>query len=295
MIITGICSWTEQTLVRSGDFYPPGINSSEDRLKYYAGRFSTVEADAPYYAIPAPRIASLWAQRTPADFIFHIKAFGALTGHPINPAALPAELKTALPEELRNRRSVRVEDEGLLLRIIVHFKAFIEPLRSSGKLGVILFQYPPWFRYSSANVQVISDTAHWFEGYTVAVEFRHGSWLAGSRRGQVLGFLHEHGLVYVTADEPQYGSQATVPFVPAATTPIAYIRLHGRNKNTWLKKGIATSLRYDYLYDGAELRSFVPALRDLESKTKKTFVMFNNCHGSKAVRNACSLNDILTQ
>jgi uncharacterized protein YecE (DUF72 family) len=52
-------------------------------------------------------------------------------------------------------------------------------------------------------------------------------------------------LTYITADEPQYDSLATVPFLPDVTTDIAYFRFHGRNKGNWLKKGVETSKRYD--------------------------------------------------
>ncbi len=106
MIYTGSCSWTEKSLIRSGEFYPNGIKSAGDRLRYYADHFSTVEVDSSYYAIPDRGNAALWAIRTPDDFIFHVKAFGALTGHGIDPKTLPKDIASLLPASERDKRHV---------------------------------------------------------------------------------------------------------------------------------------------------------------------------------------------
>ena len=103
MVRVGICSWAEKTLVASGEFYPPEAKSAEERLRYYATRFDTVEVDSTYYAIPDQRTAWLWDARTPRDFTFHIKAYGALTGHAIDPKTLPGDLRGAHFTALRTR------------------------------------------------------------------------------------------------------------------------------------------------------------------------------------------------
>ena len=132
------------------------------------------------------------------------------------------------------------------------------------------------------------------EGIPVAIEFRHGSWLTKERAVQVFDFLKKNDLCYISADEPQYGSLATVPYLPEATNEIAYFRFHGRNRQNWLKKGIETSLRYSYLYSDSELEEFAGSVRRLGKKAKKTYAMFNNCHGGFAVRNALRLKELLT-
>lgn len=63
-------------MVESKTFYPPDLKTAEERLKFYAQHFNTVEVDSTFYALPARRNAELWAERTLSDFIFHIKAFG---------------------------------------------------------------------------------------------------------------------------------------------------------------------------------------------------------------------------
>ncbi len=106
-------------------------------------------------------------------------------------------------------------------------------------------------------------------------------------------FLREYRLIYISADEPQYGSLATIPFIPEVTGAVAYFRFHGRNKENWLKKGIETSLRFDYQYSDAELKEFVPAIKEADMRASKCYVMFNNCHGAKAVRNAKRMKEMI--
>jgi uncharacterized protein YecE (DUF72 family) len=105
----------------------------------------------------------------------------------------------------------------------------------------------------------------------------------------VFRFLREHGIPYVTADEPQYGTLVTVPFLPEVTTDVVYLRLHGRNRAAWLKKGGETSLRYDYLYSTEELRLFAQTARGLSGRARSVFVMFNNCRAGHAMKNALEM------
>ncbi len=293
MIHIGTCSWTEKTLIKSGEFYPKEAKSAEDRLKFYAENFDTVEVDSSYYAIPDARNSTAWAERTPKDFIFHIKVFGALTGHGVDPRTLPAEVVRALPTKDRDKKYIYITDPNLLKVIGERFKESLAPLAMSGKLGLVVFQFPPWLHYKEENLDYILTCVTVTEGLQAAVEFRHGSWLSNHNREKVMGFLIGHGLTYVAADEPQFGNLATVPFYPAATADTVYFRFHGRNKENWLKKRIDTSLRYDYLYTEEEIREFVPHILDADKKGKIVFAMFNNCHGAAAMKNARRLQEIV--
>jgi uncharacterized protein YecE (DUF72 family) len=291
MIRVGICSWAEKTLVASGDFYPREARTAEARLRYYATCFDTVEVDSTYYAIPDLKTVWLWESRTPQDFIFHIKVYGALTGHAIDPATLPADIRAAAGGA--PGRPVYVKDREVLEMIARRFTDVLSPLIRARKIGLLVYQFPPWFAYSERNMDYILSCKELVAPLPAAVEFRHGSWLSAARTPSVLPFLQEHGLTYVTADEPQYGTNATVPFVPAVTTETAYFRFHGRNAENWLKKGIPTTLRYDYLYSDEELEEFLPAIRGADKQAKKTYAMFNNCHKSSAAVNALRLKELL--
>jgi len=293
-VLVGTCSWAEKTLIQSGEFYPAHVKSAEDRLRFYADRFRTVEVDSTYYAIPSLRTVMLWSLRTPERFVFHIKAYGALTGHGIDPKTLPADLRDTLSSKESSKSSrLYIKDPLLIEEIFKRFKESLNPLKDSGKLGLLVLQYPPWFRYSTKSLNEILRANALLEGFHLAVEFRHGSWLIGKRAGEVLRFLRDNRIAYITADEPQFGTPDTIPYIPEATTDIAYLRLHGRNRENWLKKGVETSLRYDYFYSDKEIEGFIQDVKKLSDRTQKTFVMFNNCHGASAVKNALRMMELL--
>jgi uncharacterized protein YecE (DUF72 family) len=295
MIRIGVCSWAEKSLVASGEFYPREARTAEARLHYYASRFDTVEVDSTYYAIPDQRTAWLWDLRTPDAFTFHVKAYGALTGHAIDPRTLPKEIRGAVQTAAGPGRHVYVKERAMLGSIAKAFHDSLLPLKRSGKLGLMVYQFPPWFDYRQSNLDYILFCTDLTAGMPLAVEFRHGSWLTSRAAPAVLDFLKRHAITYVTADEPQYGTLATVPFLPGVTTDIAYFRFHGRNGENWLKKNIETSRRYAYSYSDAELQGFMPAMKEADRQAKTTYAMFNNCHRAYATTNALRLKELLAE
>lgn len=286
MIRVGTCSWTEKSLIQSGEFYPRNIRTPESRLQFYSEQFDTVEVDSTYYAIPAKSTAFLWANRTPENFVFHIKVYGALTGHGIDPRTLPPDIRDELPQKEKAEKYIYVKEPRLIRMIADKFMEALYPLMNAGKLGVLVFQFPPWFIYKPDNLDIILKYKGMSGRNLMAVEFRHGSWYSSDVRDKVFHLLRKNQIIHVVADEPQYGTLATVPFVPQTTADIAYYRLHGRNRENWLKKGVETSLRYAYLYSDEELKEFIPHVETSAKVSKETYVMFNNCHGGFAMRNA---------
>jgi uncharacterized protein YecE (DUF72 family) len=295
MIHIGTCSWTEKTLIQSGEFYPKEAKTAESRLRYYAEKFDTVEVDSSYYAIPDKRTTHLWADRTPENFIFHIKAYGALTGHGIDPKALPRDIHDVLPEKDKGQPRVFIKEPSIMRTIAGRFKEALTPLMNNGKLGILVFQFPPWIQYKKQNLDYILSCKNAMGRIPIAVEFRHGSWLTPDNQDTLFHFLRKNQITYVIADEPQYGSLATVPFVPHLTSDTAYFRFHGRNKENWLKKGIETSLRFAYVYSDAELGEFLPAVKNINKRAKVVYCMFNNCHGGFAMRNASKLKEMVKE
>lgn len=285
----GTCSWTDKSLSENGAFYPRGASTPKARLKYYARRFDTVEIDSSYYQIPTREMARAWAERTPDRFLFHVKAFGALTGHNIDPARLPDHLRQMLPPEDRAKEEIHVSAPEPLKAMAHAMMEALEPLKTAGKLGFIVFQFPPWFGCSKANREYLIYCKELIPGHPIAVEFRHGSWLAGSHRAETFATLREHKITYITCDEPQLGTMTTVPFHPAATTSVAYLRLHGRNCETWQSRGTTGD---EYLYQEAELEAIGKEILSLSAKARLTFVMFNNCRCGNAVRNALQLRGL---
>ncbi len=294
MIRVGTCSWTEKSLIKSGEWYPKAARTAESRLHYYSEHFNTVEIDSSFYAIPSKQNAYLWAQRSPEGFIFHVKVYAVMTGHAVDPRSLPPDIRNELTTQDKEQKYIYVKKPKLIRAIFEQFMDSLYPLIGAGKIGVFVFQFPPWFQYKEKHLEYILSCKQHMGRNDMAVEFRHGSWYLPDARDKVFHFLRKNNIIHVVADEPQYGTLATVPFVPQTTADIAYYRLHGRNKENWLKKGIETSLRYAYEYSEEELKAFIPHVEISARSAKTTYVMFNNCHGASAMRNADTMKGMLT-
>ena len=286
-ILIGTCSWTDPTLIQSGRFYPQWAQSPESRLRYYTSQFSLVEVDSSYYALPAESTSRLWVERTSEKFLFDVKAFRLFTQHPTPLTALPKDVRDALPAGAREKANAYQRDipGGLLDELWSRFERALLPLDSAGKLGVVLFQFPPWFYPGSEQRDYILSCKERLPQYRIAVEFRHNSWVNEKNCERTLDFLRDNDLPFVCVDEPQ-GFKSSVPPVAEATSDIGLVRFHGRNRDMWEKKGIGPAERFNYLYRDDELREWVPRIKGLAGKTRQLHVLFNNCYGDKAVVNA---------
>ncbi|MFB9236439.1 DUF72 domain-containing protein [Plantactinospora siamensis] len=284
-ISVGTASWTDPTLLESG-WYPSDVDTAEKRLAYYAERFPLVEVDATYYSPPAERTAELWAARTPPGFTFNIKAFSLLTGHPTRVNALYKDLrpdtdkKNVYPDDLPPQA---YED------VWSRFLTALDPLVSAGKLGAVLFQFPPWFTIRKDNKQYLLEIQRRCAPLTPVVEFRHASWFDGDNADETLMFLRKHELPYVCVDMPQ-GHRSSVPPVLAATADLAVVRFHGHSTK-WTSRDIHE--KFGYRYSDAELREWAPRLRELAGEAERTQVLMNNCYRDYAQDNAATLAALL--
>ncbi len=115
----GTASWTDPTMTAGTVFYPQGADSAEERLQYYASQFPLVEVDSTYYALPFPRMAELWRDRTPPDFVFDVKAHALMTGQPTEVKRLPKTIREELPTELHQKARIYARDLPADLRDVV--------------------------------------------------------------------------------------------------------------------------------------------------------------------------------
>jgi len=268
----GTCSWADEAL--SKHWYPKGV-ASGDRLAWYADHFDTVEVDSTYYRLPAPEMVERWARRTPEGFTMHVKAFGLMTRHPVKKETLPPDLRDDAPLDERGR--VNRPSREFRAQVFERFLDALEPLRAEGKLGGILFQFPSYVVRKEASFDYIRWAREQLGDDEMLVEFRHVSWLDDEGRGETLAFLEEIGAANVIVDAPRIESAKNlVPTVLALTSPTAYIRFHGRNAETWNKRGGSAAERFDYLYSEAELREWVEPLRELAGQAQQAFAFFNN-------------------
>lgn len=288
-VYVGTCSWAEKTFVKSG-FYPPGIRRSDERLRYYATRFPTVEIDASYFALLPPAYSRRWAEETPPGFIMHAKAFGLFTGHAASVERLPQGFASLLPAGLRDGGEIRIRDvpEEFLNACWDHFRAFLSPLAAAGKLGYILFQLPPGVKYSPEALEAMRGWQRELEGFRVAVEFRHRDW---SRHPEAMEFLERERLIYVMVDLPDL--PRLMPAVQAVTGDWAVVRFHGRNRAGWAQAGASTQQRYDYRYSTEELRPWARTVGQLGGRASRFFAMFNNHASGNMAKDARAFQDLL--
>ena len=279
-------------------WYPHSVSTAEARLRYYAERFDTVEADSPFYGIPALSTTERWAVRTPDGFTFHVKAYGLMTGHTVDERSLPPELRDG-GYRVSARGRVFDPDESVLEGSFSAFAAAMEPLRTAGKLGGVLMQYPPTMRALDdseelAGLDRIARDRALLGGDRMLVEFRHASWVADpARRERVMRFLADLGAAFVCVDAPRLDEANAMPPVTAVTAPVAYVRFHGRNAATWGLRGGSAADRFDYLYESTELEEWAAPIKSLAEDADSTFAMFNNCRYDYAPRNAQELAAII--
>ena len=284
-ILVGTASWTDPTLLKSG-WYPPGADSAEERLKFYAEHFPLVEVDSTYYFPPSEKNSELWIERTPEHFTFNIKAFSLLTQHPTKREAIYKDLE--VPD--KKRLYLTDLEPKVIDEVWDRFLSALEPLYKAGKLGALLFQFPHWFPIGRKNREYVLECAKRADPLQICVEFRNPTWMTEENRDHTLDFLEGHGLPYVCVDMPQ-GFKSSIPPVVAATADLAVIRFHGHNDAEWESGDVHK--RFKYLYSDEELKDWAPRVRELGAHAKETHVLMNNCYRSYAQQNARELADLL--
>jgi len=239
-----------------GAFYPDKL-PQKDWLRYYGERFNCLEINSTYYRLMPPRTLYYMAEKVPAGFHFTVKAYGGLTHEP----------GAALPEDFHA------------------FMDSVQPLIEADKFGCILAQFPNRFHNTEENRGYLAELKHRLQGLPLVIEFRSREWA----QEPVFDFLREQELGYCAVDEPQFRS--LMPPVAVATSPIGYVRFHGRNYEKWWKGDNKT--RYDYLYREDELREWLPKVKQLEEQTERVYVFFNNCYAGKASTNAAQMRELV--
>jgi uncharacterized protein YecE (DUF72 family) len=267
----------------NGLFYPATRSKRAgtagfDELRFYAEHFDTVEVNSTFYGPPRAEVTRGWVDRTPAGFEFSVKLYQKFT-HPKMFRA--AALKTA------------PGSEGPLLDLLAQvtrsdvddFRAGIEPLAASGKLGAVLAQFPSSFHNSPAARAYLAQLLGALSDYPVAVELRHKSWSDALR--ETLALLNGAGAAWAQIDEPKFRLSIEQNLLPNVAS-FYYLRLHGRNAASWWQHEKSED-RYNYLYSADELRVFSDVASAARQLVKKSYLYANNHFSSKSVVNAVML------
>jgi uncharacterized protein YecE (DUF72 family) len=259
MIYIGTTGWGDQEIL-----FPTGT-AARDKLAVYASHFPTVEVDASFYAIQPIKNAEKWTMETPDSFRFVVKAYQGMTGHE----------RGDLPFKTRQE-------------MFSAFKESLQPYITQKKLGMVLFQFPPWFDCKKENVNYLRYCKNEMGDLPCALEFRHQSWFYPHIREKTLGFLREENWIHSICDEPQVGNGSIPTVLEVSNLDMVLIRFHGRNVHGWQqKKGINwREVRYLYRYNTLELEEWMHHVKQLEKKCNHVFVLFNNNSGGDAAENA---------
>jgi uncharacterized protein YecE (DUF72 family) len=292
-LMVGTCSWTDPTLTKQTSWYPWRSMSAAERLRYYAGQFPLVEADVTYYRPPSRELARSWAERVPDGFCFDIKAYGLLTGHPVDPAALWPDIRQELQDDAAAKRRVYAHHltPDALEEVWARFMDALTPLRDGGHLGAVLFQYPPWFVPRRSNREELARLPGRLYGNQACVELRSPKWWEDDERQRTLGLLRDLGLAAVVVDAPPASGLPTV--LASTTDDLAVVRFHGRADSTWNARNVTAAERFRYLYSDAELAEWVGRARRLAQMASRVHLLMNNCYQDYGVRNAAQLAALL--
>ncbi|AWP45911.1 DUF72 domain-containing protein [Levilactobacillus brevis] len=266
MITIGLTTWKEHPALIGGEERPVTLTE-------YAGRLPVVELDTPFYGIPRQSTVANWQAAVPDGFQYILKANQVMTRHdrqhPLDEAGITAAFD--------------------------QFIMAIQPMVTAGKLMTVLFQFPPFFNRTTANIQYLRDVRLKMGKLPVAVEFRSPSWFeTPGMTADVMAYLQSLKLTNVTTDEP-HNLNDGIPLVETVTTPeLAVVRLHGRNAQGWFNQGTDwRKTRTLYRYSEAELQDIAALVKRVAQHAQQVCVIFNNNSAKDAAPNALRLQEIL--
>jgi uncharacterized protein YecE (DUF72 family) len=222
--------------------------------------FDVAEVNVSFYHPPKPEVAESWCDlldRLDATrFRFTVKLWQGLT-HGAD--------SIESPEACRLRESC-------------------ELLRARGRLSAVLAQFPWSFKNAPASRDRLRDLADQWGEFNLAVEVRHGSWAEDS----YLDWLRAQSIAFVNIDQPVIG-ESLEPSGHITSPAVAYVRLHGRNREAWFSEEAGRDERYNYRYTASELAPWVARIEELSAVADETIVITNNHFQGQAVTNALEL------
>jgi uncharacterized protein YecE (DUF72 family) len=196
-----------------GTFYPEKIKSDE-MLAFYAARLPTVEINNTFYRMPKPAVLENWAQATPPEFRFAIKASRRITHD--------ARIKTDAADSV-----------AYLYRMLASLP---------DKLGAVLFQLPPNLKKDLPRLDAFLQMLP--AGHRAAFEFRNESWFDDD----TYALLRRAGAALVLSERED---NAPPPLVE--TAPWGYLRLRleqysDEDLKRWAERIAATSWNETFVY-----------------------------------------------
>jgi uncharacterized protein YecE (DUF72 family) len=289
-IRVGTSSWADPGFVK--EWYPARM-AARERLPWYAERFSYVELNSSFYAVPDRTTVHKWVNDTPDGFVFDVKAHRLLSRHFAPLESLPKDLRDGAETTGRGRVLLTPELETALARRLVEETA---PLAEAGKLGSYLVQLTPAFSPGRHELGELDGLVETLAPHRIALELRHRGWVRDKRREQTLGWFSERDVAFVCVDAPPGDHVPIMPSELDAVTrdDLAYLRLHGRNTEGYLT-GSSVAERFGWHYEDHELEEVVDRVKLMAEQAREVHVAFNNNRGDDAPAAAQRFRALLGQ
>ncbi len=256
-----------------GIVYPPGLKKRQHPLQFLAQYFDCCEINTSFYGHIQPKTGKQWSELVAGvnpNFEFTAKLFRGFT-HAPGAVIQSTSAATLNPLEEDEKKA----KEGL------------NSIAENGKLGALLVQFPISFKNTDENRDYLAALIDRFHEYPLVVEVRHATW----DDPQVLASFAEKNVSFCNIDQPRLGR--ALRGTEHATSPVAYVRLHGRNYKEWFTAENRDD-RYNYLYTPQQLEPWKEKIQRLGEKAEKTFAVTNNHYKGKAAVNALELKHMLT-
>jgi uncharacterized protein YecE (DUF72 family) len=249
----------------AGAVYPKPRPRGFDPLAFMAGYFDMVELNTSFYSPISPHNAGLWLERTASNPHFRFTA--------------------KLWRRFTHERGSRWSAED-----VRHTREGLDLMHEAGRLGAVLMQFPRSFRNLPENRDWLDGLVSTFQQWPLVLEVRHESW----NEPGLFAELAERGVGFVNIDQPLFAHS----LAPSArvTSPVGYVRIHGRNYHNWFRQTASAPERYDYLYSARELTPWVERTREIAAhpRVEDVYVVTNNHVRGKGVVNALMLQSMLT-
>ena len=289
-ILVGTASWSDPGFVEH--WYPKGMRAHE-RLGWYAQQFEMVEVNSTFYSVPDPRMVERWCATTPDKFVFDVKLHQLLSRHSAAAKLLPPDLQRRAEIDVKGKVKLTPEIEEEVTRA---FLRSIDVMRDAGKLGALLLQLSPAFSPKKHTLEELDQLLDATRDYQLAIEFRNRNWAIGDQLASTLDFLAKHKATFVNVDAPRAEHFTIMPsdLDEITASPLAYLRLHGRDANAYLK-GKTVAARFNYDYNDSEIGEVAERSEALARKAREVHVVFNNYALDYGPRAAARLRKALGQ
>ena len=141
------------------------------------------------------------------------------------------------------------------------FREGMDPLAEAGKLGAFLIQFPWSFKNTDEERAYLERLIDRFKDYPLVLEVRHASWNTPG----IYEELERREVGICNIDQPIF--KKSIRPSALSTSPLGYVRLHGRNYQNWFREEAVRDERYNYLYSTGEFEPWIVRIREVAKQS----------------------------